>query len=172
MSSSPGKGGPAKDARLSVNDACCYTGLNHVLAKTRLERCVSNCPVPVAQAACHASPGLPAPMVTRMAVLKAHLGRFTFHALALLGLSLFIVLLYRRDFGTGVLQDSLSFSLGSPPQPPLPLPISTTRTPCSGPRGRSVQDDRDDQVLAQFLDLRTSLSSPRVNVPSWLGMVD
>ncbi|OCT52799.1 hypothetical protein CLCR_09892 [Cladophialophora carrionii] len=85
-----------------------------------------------------------------MAMQVAHLRRYGIHILAFVGLTLLLVFLY-RGVGISILRDSIPipFEAASPPQP---LP-SATRKPCIGPRGRFVQEDRDDQIWAESLDL-------------------
>ncbi|EXJ60391.1 hypothetical protein A1O7_04543 [Cladophialophora yegresii CBS 114405] len=80
----------------------------------------------------------------------AHFRRYGIHVLGFVGLTLLLVILY-REVGTTVLGDSIPipFEAATPPQPPP----SATRTPCVGPRGRSVQEDRDEQIWAESLDL-------------------
>jgi hypothetical protein len=92
-----------------------------------------------------------------MAAQVVHLRRYGIHVLGFVGFSLFLIFLY-REVGTSILGDSIPipFETVTPPQ----APPSVTRTPCIGPRGRSVQEDRDDQIWAESLDLRASIPLP------------
>ncbi len=73
------------------------------------------------------------------------------YGFAFIGLSVILLFLYR---GTSTLRDSSPI----PFEPHTPPP-SATRTPCIGPRGRSVQEDRDDQIWARSLSLRMCTKS-------------
>ncbi|KIW99023.1 uncharacterized protein Z519_00686 [Cladophialophora bantiana CBS 173.52] len=96
-----------------------------------------------------------ATLVTQYAIFR----RFGLHLLAVVGLSCFLVFLYRdftrtagisRDLFPGPLDAPVSTP--SPLQPPQPPP-NTVRQPCIGPRGRPVQENLDDRIWASSLDL-------------------
>ena len=88
-----------------------------------------------------------------MAVQLALCRRCGMYVLAFLGLSFFLVSLY-REFGAEILRNALPIQTGTPS--PLQPPRIALRSPCAGPRGRPVQENRDDQIWAERLDLRTS----------------
>ncbi|KIX92980.1 uncharacterized protein Z520_11253 [Fonsecaea multimorphosa CBS 102226] len=90
-----------------------------------------------------------------MAIQLGILRRYGLHILAVVGLSCFLVLLY-RDFtrDADISRDPLTapLDLDVPTLSPLQPPPIAPRQSCVGPRGRSVQKNLDDKVWARSLD--------------------